>query len=80
MVGTIKSIEDTEDVYQHKWEFGTPRSRALKKYHNVAKDVRYNFKPELDEEAKYTLKNIDNTERKLDHKWIYAQMNVQTDA
>jgi len=38
--------------------------------------VRYNFKPELDEEAKYTLKNIDNTERKLDHKWIYAQMNV----
>ena len=39
-------------MYNHKWEFGTPFSKA--KWHNKAKDTLYNFKPELDEDVKTT--------------------------
>jgi len=43
-----RALAIAEKTYKHHWEFGTPKSRALKKYYNVAKDTLYNFKPELD--------------------------------
>ena len=48
MEATQKSIAIAEALYRHKWDFGTARSRALKKYHNVAKDTLYDFAPKLD--------------------------------
>jgi len=43
-----RALAIAEKTYKHHWEFGTAKSRALKKYYNVAKDTLYNFKPELD--------------------------------
>jgi hypothetical protein len=43
MVATQKSIAIAESLYRHKWDFGSARSRALKKYHNPAKDTLYDF-------------------------------------
>jgi hypothetical protein len=71
MEATQKSISIAEALYRHKWDFGTARSRALKKYHNVAKDTLYDFAPKLDPEIVDAQNNIRNTERKLNHFWVY---------
>jgi hypothetical protein len=39
-------------MYDHELNMGTPYSRA--KWHNPAKDVLYNFHPELDSDIKAT--------------------------
>ena len=72
MEATQKSIAIAENLYRHKWDFGTARSRALKKYHNVAKDTLYNFAPKLDPEIVDAQNNLRNTERRLNHRWEYA--------
>jgi hypothetical protein len=48
MEATQKSIFIAESLYRHKWDFDTARSRALKKYRNVAKYTNYDFAPKLD--------------------------------
>ena len=53
-----RALAIAEKTYKHHWEFGTAKSRALKKYHNTATDTLYNFKPELDEEIKDTQKHL----------------------
>jgi len=71
MEATQKSISIAEALYRHKWDFGTARSRALKKYHNVAKDTLYDFAPKLDPEIVDAQNNLRNTEKKLNHFWVY---------
>ena len=46
ITGTADNIDIAERMYNHKWQFGTPYSKA--QWHNPAKDTMYNFKPELD--------------------------------
>jgi len=71
MLATQKSIAIAENLYRHKWEFGTARSRALKKYHNVAKDTLYNFAPKLDSDIVDAQNNLRITEKRLNHHWVY---------
>ena len=71
MEATQKSIAIAESLYRHKWDFGTARSRALKKYHNVAKDTNYNFAPKLDSEIVDAQTNLRVTEKRLNHHWVY---------
>ena len=58
MEATQKSIAIAESLYRHKWDFGTARSRALKKYQNVAKDTNYDFAPKLDSDIVDAQKNL----------------------
>ena len=71
MVATQKSIAIAESLYRHKWDFGSARSKALKKYHNVAKDTLYDFAPKLDPEIVDAQNNLRNTEKRLNHFWNY---------
>ena len=43
---TADKINIAEKMYNHKWKFGTPYSKA--QWHNPAKHTLYNFKPKLD--------------------------------
>jgi hypothetical protein len=54
-------------MYNHKWNFGTPYSKA--KWHNPAKDTLYNFSPELDEDVKTTKNSLRVAEDQLGHHW-----------
>jgi phage-related protein len=40
-----------------------------KRWHNKAKDTLYNFHPEFDRDIQASLKNLQDAETKLDHKW-----------
>merc|ERR1719213_639769 len=68
VVGTKNSLSIAEAMHAHKLEMGTPQSKA--KYHNVAKDVPYNFNPALDEHIIHSQENLANTESSLGHKWV----------
>merc|ERR1712070_525697 len=71
MVGTRNAISIAEAMHAHKLIMGTKESRA--KYHNVAKDVNYNFAPELDSHITDSLKNLADTEGVLGHKWVIEE-------
>jgi hypothetical protein len=43
-------------MHKHKLVMGTPESKA--KWHNVAKDTLYNFKPDLDGDIKDTQSHL----------------------
>jgi len=75
IVTTQKSIAIAESLYRHKWDFGTARSKALKKYHNPAKDTLYDFNMKLDQDVVDTQKHLADTEKRLNHKWVYAQLD-----
>jgi len=47
---------------------GTKASRA--KWHNDAKDTDYDFEPRYDEDVRASLKNLKDTEKKQNHKWV----------
>jgi len=47
---------------------GTKESRA--KWHNDAKDTDYDFEPRYDEDVRASLKNLKDTEKKQNHKWV----------
>ena len=68
ITNTHKSILNAELTHGHKLIFGTKESRA--KYHNKAKDVDYNFAPELDEDIVTSKSNLKNAEGKLGHEWV----------
>ena len=63
IIDTEKSILNAELTHQHKLIFGTKESRE--KYKNKAKDVDYNFAPELDEDIKVSQKNTKAAEKTL---------------
>jgi len=53
---TANSIAIAEATTKHTIVMGTPESKA--KWHNVAKDVLYNYNPSLDKDVISTNKNI----------------------
>jgi len=59
----------------HKLIMGTAESR--KKWHNVAKDTMYNFAPTLDRDIITSKKNLEDSQTKLNHKWVIE--DLQTD-
>lgn len=63
VINTAKSVVNAELTHHHKLIFGTKESRA--KYKNKAKDVDYNFAPELDDDIKTSNSNLKNAEKKL---------------
>lgn len=77
MESTQKSITIAENLYRHKWDFGTARSKALKKYHNPAKDTLYDFNMKLDGDIVDTQKHLADTEKRLNHKWNYVQLDSE---
>ena len=64
------SLELAEGMKSHKLNMGTEESKA--KWHNVAKDVDYNFAPKLDGDVITTHKNLADTEANLGHHWALA--------
>ena len=76
MVGTKNAISIAEAMHNHKIVMGTKESRA--KWHNVAKDVDYDFAPELDSHIKDSLKNLGDTEDRLGHKWVIEEEDAYT--
>ena len=50
ILDTQKSIINSQLMHGKQWIMGTKESKA--KYHNKAKDVDYNFAPELDDDVK----------------------------
>merc|ERR1712046_185221 len=71
MVGTMNSIKIGETMHNKHWVMGTKESKA--KYHNKAKDVDYNFAPELDEHIKDSITNLANAEKSLGTKWVIEE-------
>ena len=76
VIDTEKSILNAEMTHTHKLIFGTKESRA--KYHNKAKDVDYNFAPELDEDIKTSNKNLAGAEKSTGHKWEIEEEEAYT--
>lgn len=64
----------------HKLIMGTAESR--KKWHNIAKDTEYNFAPRLDSDMIATKKHLDDSQTKLNHKWVIEdlQLDAQTES
>lgn len=60
---TANSIAIAEDMTHHKLKMGTAESKA--KYHNVAKDVLYNYAPALDKDVVSTNKHITDAEDRI---------------
>ena len=70
------SLELAEGMKSHKLNMGTEESKA--KWHNVAKDVDYNFAPKLDGDVITTHKNLADSESNLGHHWALAvQLNSE---
>lgn len=63
-----ESVKLAEEQLGKKWEFGTAASK--KKWHNVAKDTLYNFKPRYSGDIMSSLKNLKDAETNLNHKWV----------
>ena len=63
VIDTSRSIVNAELTHHHKLIFGTKESRE--KYKNKAKDVDYNFAPELDEDIKVSTNNLKVAEKNL---------------
>ena len=56
MEGTANSIDIAQEMIGHKIVMGTDESKA--KWHNVAKDTLYNYKPELDYDIRVSNANM----------------------
>jgi hypothetical protein len=67
-LGVLSNLPVAEKIVKHEWtSMGTPENKA--KYHNPAKDVDYNFAPELDHQIVDAQKNLADTEAKLNHQY-----------
>ena len=67
--GTANSLDIAEKMFKHKIIMGTEESKA--KWHNVAKDVDYNFAPALDGDIITSQKNLVNAENTLGYPMGY---------
>ena len=63
MEGTADSIDIAQNMYNHKIVMATDESKA--KWHNVAKDVLYNYKPQLDYDMIVSNNNMASAEQQL---------------
>jgi len=64
-------------MIDHKFQIGTAESKE--KWHNPAKDVDYNFNPALEGDMISTLKNLDDSQKKLNHKWVIDDLQLSSD-
>ena len=62
------SLKTAEGMIGHEFQIGTAASKA--KWANPAKKVLYNYNPALDGDVISTMKNLDDTEKVLGHKWV----------
>lgn len=62
------SLKLAENMVGHEFQIGTAASKA--KWKNPAKDVDYNFDPALDGDVISTLKNLNDAQSNLGHKWV----------
>jgi hypothetical protein len=63
VASVMDSIKTAETQLDHKLVMGTKESRA--KWHNVAKDTLYDYKPELEDDVKTTWRNLNKAEDDL---------------
>lgn len=68
IIGAIDNISVAQDQYKHVLTIGSDESK--KKFKNPAKDVMYNYAPDLDGDILASQKNLADTEEKLEH--VYA--------
>jgi len=71
------SLAISEGALAHKLEMGTDASKA--KWHNVAKDTDYNFRPKLDGDMISTAKHLGDAENTLGHKWVIDDLQIESD-
>jgi len=62
------SLKLAEGMIGHNFQIGSAASKE--KWANPAKDVDYNFAPALDGDVVSTMKNLDDSEKNLGHKWV----------
>jgi len=68
IAGGLANLPVAEKIVGHQWtNFGTEESKE--KWANPAKKTMYNFAPALDGNIRDSLKNLSDTETKLDHKY-----------
>ena len=72
--GGLVNIGEAEKIVGHRWHpsFGTGKYKS--KYVNPAKSVMYNFAPDLDADIRHSIKNLADTEKKLDHDYSLVQI------
>jgi len=63
--GAFENLDAAEKIVGHHLVMGTAESK--KKWANPARAIMYNFAPELDGEISTSIKNLADTEKKLDH-------------
>jgi hypothetical protein len=63
--GAFENLEAAEKIVGAKLEF--PENGTGKLYKNPARAIMYNFAPELDGDIKDAVKNLSDTEKKLEH-------------
>ena len=71
------SLSLAEGMIGHTFQIGTAASKE--KWHNPAKDVDYNFNPALDGDVISTMKNLDDTQKNLGHKWVIDDVQLDSD-
>ena len=68
IAGDIENIPVAEALVGHKWtSMGSDFNKE--KFRNRAKDVDYNFAPELEPDMVDSMNNLKNAEQALDHKY-----------
>ena len=75
MKANMRSLAIAEKMYKHKLVMGTKASKA--QWHNDAKDTEYNFEPRLDRDIIVSKKNLDDTEKRLKHKWVIDDLQTE---
>ena len=65
-------MNKAEGIVKHHWEFGTDASKE--KWKNPAKEIMYNFAPDIDRDVKDTQSNLANTETALGHSYHLIQL------
>lgn len=74
--GSLANMPVAEGIVGKKWDdFGTDASKA--RWANPAKKTLYDYSPELDGNMKDSIKNLSDTETKLNHK--YELIQIQSD-
>ena len=71
------SLKTAEGMIGHTFQIGTAASKE--KWANKAKDTDYDFNPALDGDVISTMKNLDDTEKALGHKWVIQDVQLDSD-
>jgi hypothetical protein len=77
IIDNFASLKLAEGMKSHEFQIGTAASKE--KWHNPAKDVDYNFNPALDGDVVSTMKNLEDSQKNLGHKWVIADVQLDAD-